>query len=62
MFGPLNGVRVALVVLAGMAALAAAIVGQWMVTGVLLVGIGLHGLLWLRMYQQRGPGDATGDS
>ena len=46
-FGPLNGVRVALVTLAVLAALFAAALGYWMVTLVLVVGVALHGFGWL---------------
>ena len=52
MYGPLNGVRVALVTLAVIAALFAAVLGFWMVTLVLLMGVALHGLGWLYLAQQ----------
>ena len=51
-FGPLNGVRVALVTLAVLAALMAAVLGFWSVTLVLAVGVALHGLGWLYLAQQ----------
>jgi hypothetical protein len=51
MFGPLNGVRLALVILAGVAAIVAAGFGQWTVTAVLSAGILIHGMLWLKMYR-----------
>lgn len=46
MFGPLNGVRSALVITAAAAALAAALFGYWIVTVMLGLGIGVHGLGW----------------
>jgi uncharacterized membrane protein len=51
-FGPLNGVRLALVVLAVLAAIAAAGFGYWTATLVLAAGIFAHGWLWLRMYRE----------
>lgn len=55
MFGPLNGVRTALVIGAAMAAIVAAILGQWIVTAVLLLGVAGHGLGWLYLYRQQNP-------
>lgn len=52
MFGPLNGVRVALVSLAAVAAVAALVAGYPLVTGVLVAGIAVHGLGWLYLYRQ----------
>jgi hypothetical protein len=52
MFGPLNGVRVALVSFAVVAAIAALIAGYPLVTGVLLLGVAVHGLGWLYLYRQ----------
>jgi hypothetical protein len=52
MFGPLNGVRTALVIAAGLAGLLAAALGQWIVTLVLLIGVAIHGLGWLYLYRQ----------
>jgi hypothetical protein len=52
MFGPLNGVRVALVSFAVVAAIAALIAGYPLVTGVLLLGVAGHGLGWLYLYRQ----------
>ena len=52
MYGPLNGVRVALVTLAVLAALGAAILGHLVVTLVLGIGVALHGLGWLYLAQQ----------
>ena len=53
MFGPLNGVRVALVAGAAVAAILAAVLGYWFVTLVLGIGIGFHGLLWWKMYSNQ---------
>jgi hypothetical protein len=50
MFGPLNGVRVALVAGSAVAAILAAVLGYWFVTLVLAIGIGFHGLLWWKMW------------
>ena len=52
MFGPLNGVRTALVIGAALAALVAAILGYWFVTVVLAVAIAIHGLGWLYLYRR----------
>ena len=52
MYGPLNGVRVALVTLAVLAALFAAFLGYWMVTLIMLIGVALHGFGWLYLAQQ----------
>ncbi len=52
MYGPLNGVRVALVTLAVLAALLAAILGYWSVTLVLMIGVAIHGFGWLYLAQQ----------
>lgn len=52
MFGPLNGVRTALVIGAAVAALVAAAMGEWMVTAVLGVAIAAHGFGWLWLYRQ----------
>ncbi len=46
MFGPLNGVRLALVITASVAAVAAAIFGYWIVTLMLGLGIAAHGAGW----------------
>lgn len=56
MFGPLNGVRVALVVTAALAGLLAAAVGQLVVAGVLFAGVALHGWGWWYLYRQRRDG------
>lgn len=52
MFGPLNGVRTALVIAAGFTALVAAVLGYWTVTTVLALAIAVHGLGWLYLYRQ----------
>lgn len=52
MFGPLNGVRTALVAAAAFAGLVAAALGLWTVTTVLMLAIGIHGLGWLYLYRQ----------
>lgn len=52
MYGPLNGVRVALVTVAVIAALMAALLGYWTVTLILLIGVALHGFGWLYLAQQ----------
>lgn len=52
MFGPLNGVRVALVCFAVVAAIAGLIAGYPLVTAVLLLGVVIHGLGWLYLYRQ----------
>jgi hypothetical protein len=53
MFGSLNGVRVALVISAFFAALAAFVVGYTAAGLVLLAGVAVHGLGWLIMYRRR---------
>lgn len=57
MFGPLNGVRTALVIGAGIAAVVAAALGWWGASIVLLVAIGIHGLGWLYLWRQAQEGD-----
>jgi hypothetical protein len=52
MFGPLNGVRVALVSFAVIAAIAALIAGYPAAAVVLLGGVIIHGLGWLFLYRQ----------
>jgi 4-hydroxybenzoate polyprenyltransferase len=52
MFGPLNGVRVALVAAAAIAAVVALGAGFTLAGLVLLVGIAVHGLGWLYLYRQ----------
>lgn len=62
MFGPLNGVRVALVASAVFAAIAAVFAGYVGAGLVLLAGVALHGLGWLYLYNQdAGPENSTGD-
>lgn len=51
-FGPLNGVRTALVAGAVLAAIVAAAFGQWVVTVVLGLGVAIHGLGWLYLYRR----------
>lgn len=53
MFGPLNGVRTALVILAAVAAVVAGLLGEWLVAGVLLAGVAFHGLGWWYLYRQQ---------
>ncbi len=52
MFGPLNGVRTALVIAAIVAALVAAAMGRWIVTLVLGLGVAAHAAGWLYLYRQ----------
>ena len=47
MYGPLNGVRVALVTVAILAALTAGALGEWSVTVVLMAGVAFHGIGWV---------------
>ena len=53
MFGPLNGVRVALVALAVVAAVGALIVGYPEAAAVLAVAVAVHGVGWVYLYKQR---------
>ncbi len=55
MFGPLNGVRTALVITAAVAALAAAFLGEWVMASMLLLGIAGHGLGWWYLWRRREP-------
>lgn len=55
MFGPLNGVRVALVAAAVVAALAAFFVGYTGAAIVILLGVVGHGIGWLYLYNHRYP-------
>lgn len=57
MFGPLNGVRTALVIAAGVAALAAAVLGEWVMAAMLSLGVALHGVGWWYLWRQRQPSD-----
>lgn len=52
-FGPLNGVRTALVVAAALAALVSLVTGHGTAAAVLLAGVGIHGLGWLYLYAVR---------
>jgi len=52
-FGPLNGVRTALVVAAFLAAVVSLIAGYPGAALVLLVGVAVHGLGWLYLYVNR---------
>lgn len=54
-FGPLNGVRLALVIAAAVAGLVAIFAGFVLAGIVLLVGVGLHGAGWLYLYSHRYP-------
>lgn len=53
MFGPLNGVRTALVIAASLAALVCLVVGYPEAAAILGLGIALHGLGWLYLYATR---------
>lgn len=52
-FGPLNGVRTALVIAAAVAALISLVAGYPAVAGILLLGVAIHGLGWLYLYATR---------
>ena len=52
-FGPLNGVRTALVIAAVLAAIVSFFAGYSGAALVLLLGVGLHGLGWLYLYSTR---------
>lgn len=58
MFGPLNGVRTALVIAAAVAAIAAAILGEWVMATLLFAGVALHGLGWWYLWRRRDPSDS----
>lgn len=53
MFGPLNGVRTALVIAAGLAAIVSLIAGYPAAAAVLALGVAIHGLGWLYLYATR---------
>lgn len=55
MFGPLNGVRVALVIAAALAGITAIFAGYTAAGIVLLAGVLLHGAGWLYLYGHRYP-------
>lgn len=52
-FGPLNGVRTALVIAAALAALVSLIAGHPGAAAILGLGIAIHGLGWLYLYTHR---------
>lgn len=52
MFGPLNGVRTALVVMAALAALLAIALGEWVMGLALLAGVAVHGYGWWYLYHR----------
>ncbi len=52
MFGPLNGVRSALVIAALLTAILAGALGFWAATGILLAAVGVHGLGWLYLWKR----------
>jgi hypothetical protein len=60
MFGPLNGVRTALVISAAIAALSAAAFGQWVMAGMLLAGVAVHGYGWWYLYKRHQRQSTTG--
>lgn len=53
MFGPLNGVRTALVITAAVAAVVSFVAGYPGAGLVLLVGVAVHGLGWLYLYANK---------
>lgn len=53
MFGPLNGVRTALVIGAVIAALVSLLAGYPGAAGILLLGVAIHGAGWLYLYTVR---------
>jgi ABC-type proline/glycine betaine transport system permease subunit len=53
MFGPLNGVRTALVIAAALAAIVSFVAGYPGAGLVLLAGVAVHGLGWLYLYVNR---------
>ena len=57
-FGPLNGVRTALVIGAGLTAVLAVALGQWIVALVLLAAVAIHGWGWWYLARKKPyPGD-----
>lgn len=52
MFGPLNGVRTALVIAAATAAVLAAVFGQWFMAAMLMAGVAVHGYGWWYLYRR----------
>ena len=65
MFGPLNGVRTALVIAAVLAALVSVVAGYPGAAIVLMVGVAIHGVGWYYLYVTRdrrsAPGGPIGD-
>lgn len=53
MFGPLNGVRTALVIAAIVAALVSLVTGHPGAAAILMLGVAIHGLGWLYLYSKR---------
>lgn len=53
MFGPLNGVRAALVAAAVVTAIIAFALGQPLAGSFLLAGVAIHGAGWLWLYQRK---------
>lgn len=51
MFGPLNGVRTALVITVVIAAIAAVLLGQYLVAAVFAAGVAVHGVGWWFLYK-----------
>lgn len=60
MFGPLNGVRSALVIAAFLTALGAAVLGYWTAALVLMAAVVVHGLGWLYLYKRARQGAEPG--
>lgn len=60
MFGPLNGVRTALVAVAAIAAVLAGVFGQWVMTAMLLAGVAVHGVGWWYLYKRHRERQVTG--
>ena len=58
MFGPLNGVRTALVIAAAVAALAAIVLGEWVMATMLLLGVALHGVGWWYLWRRQQASDS----
>jgi len=52
MFGPLNGVRVALVVAAFLTAIVSALLGHALAAAILLAAVAVHGAGWWYLYQR----------
>lgn len=59
MYGPLNGVRVALVATAVLASVFAAALGYFSVTLVLLLGVAVHGAGWVYLNAKAKAGAAN---